>query len=61
MKNKAVTRRKNAAQPDDPEEYKRFLETAKKIEADESPEAFDRAFKKVTAKAPRKSSSRDAT
>jgi len=31
----------------DPEEYKRFLETAKLVGADESPEAFDRAFKKV--------------
>ena len=32
---------------DDPEQYKRFLETAKKVEADKNPEAFERAFKKV--------------
>lgn len=50
--------RKPPAKPDDPEEYKRFLETAKKVEADESPEAFDRAFKrtvqKPTAKPPQR-------
>ena len=32
---------------DDPEESKRFIETARKIEADERPESFERAFKKV--------------
>jgi hypothetical protein len=31
----------------DPDEYKRFLETAKQVEASEDPEAFDRAFGKV--------------
>ena len=35
--------------PDDPVEYKRFLETAKESEADKSPEAFDRAFRKVVS------------
>jgi len=29
------------------EEYKRFLETAKAVEASEAPEDFDRAFKRV--------------
>ena len=33
--------------PNDPEEYKRFLETARKLGADESPEAMERAFKRV--------------
>jgi hypothetical protein len=33
----------------DPEEYKRFLETAREVEADEEPEAFERAFKRVTS------------
>lgn len=47
-----MARRKNA-KPDDPEEYKRFLETAKKVEADERPEAFERAFKKVVKVPPR--------
>ena len=40
---------RKTAKPDDPEEYKRFLETAKKVEADESPKAFDRAFNKVVS------------
>jgi hypothetical protein len=31
----------------DPEEYKRFLETAKAVEASDAPEDFERAFKKV--------------
>lgn len=33
----------------DPEQYERFVETARKLGADESPEAFDRAFKRVVA------------
>lgn len=43
--------RKAAAKPKprDPAEYKRFLDTAKDVEADESPDVFDHAFKKVTA------------
>ncbi len=36
--------------PDDPEQYKRFLEAAKKAEADETEAGADRAFKKVTEK-----------
>jgi hypothetical protein len=39
---------KKPSKSNDPEEYKRFLETAKKVEVEESPEAFDRAFKKVS-------------
>jgi hypothetical protein len=31
----------------DPEEYKRFLETAKQLDADQTPEAFAKAFKRV--------------
>lgn len=42
--------RKPTPKPDDPEEYKRFLETAREVEADENPKAFDRAFKKVVPK-----------
>jgi hypothetical protein len=51
--------RKRAPKPDksrDPEEYKRFLETAKEVGAEESPEAFDRAFKKVVSPSPSKKS-----
>jgi hypothetical protein len=40
--------------PDDPEQSKRFIETAKKAEADESAEGAERAFKKVTRKPAKK-------
>ncbi len=43
MKNQKPNRRK----PDDPAQYKRFLEAARKAEADESEEAADRAFKQL--------------
>jgi hypothetical protein len=33
--------------PDDPEQSKRFIETARELEADESGEAFRRAFEKI--------------
>jgi len=33
--------------PDDPEQYKRFLEAAEKAEADKTEAGADRAFKKV--------------
>jgi hypothetical protein len=37
--------------PDDPAQYKRFVELATELGADASPEEFDRAFRKVaTAK-----------
>lgn len=38
---------KEPSKPDDPEQSKRFIETAREVEADESEEAADRAFKKV--------------
>lgn len=43
--------------PDDPAEYQRFLDMAKEVEADETPEAMDRALgkidpRKVTRSAP---------
>ena len=37
---------------DDPEQSKRFIEAAKKAEADESEEGAERAFKKVACKPP---------
>jgi hypothetical protein len=41
--------------PDDPEQSKRFIETAKALESDETGEAFERAFKKVVStKTPKK-------
>jgi len=42
--------RKNAPKGDktrDLEQYKRFLETAREVEAEEDPKAFDKAFRKV--------------
>jgi hypothetical protein len=33
--------------PDNPEQFKRFIEMAREVEADESPDAIDRAFNKV--------------
>jgi hypothetical protein len=49
------------APPDDPEQSKRFIDMAREVEADEDPEAFERAFKAVTksrqtSKHPRKPS-----
>ena len=32
------------------ERHKRFIETAREVEAEEDPDAFDRAFSRVTAK-----------
>lgn len=44
--------------PDDPAQYKRFLEAAKKAEADETEKGADRAFKKVVIKRPSQNASR---
>lgn len=44
--------RKPSPPPDDPEQSKRFAETAREVEADESPGAFDRAFKTVAQPKP---------
>lgn len=44
-----MQRRKAKPKRDDREEYKRFLETARKVEASDDPKDFDRAFRKVTA------------
>jgi hypothetical protein len=43
---------KRKPKPDDPAESKRFIDMAREIEADESPEAMDRAFKKVVPSKP---------
>ena len=39
--------RKPAPKPDDPEQSKRFIETAQETGADEDTEALERAFKKI--------------
>lgn len=45
---------KSKRKPDDPAQYKRFLEAAKKAEADETKEGADRAFKKVVSSSSKK-------
>jgi hypothetical protein len=39
--------RKPKPKPDNPEQFKRFIEMAREVEVDESSEALDRAFDKV--------------
>jgi hypothetical protein len=39
--------RKPKPKPDDPAQYKRFVEAARNAEADETEEGADRAFKKI--------------
>jgi len=39
--------RKPTPKPDDPEQVKRFAAMAKEIEADEKPDALERALKKL--------------
>jgi hypothetical protein len=41
-------------QPDNPEQFKRFIGMAREVEVDESPEAFNRAFSKVVQPKKRK-------
>jgi hypothetical protein len=45
---KNASRRTKGSKNSDAAQHKRFLETAKKLEASETPEDFDRAFKRVT-------------
>ena len=42
--------RKNNPKRDDPEESKRFLDTAKTVEASDDPEEFERVLKRVAPK-----------
>lgn len=51
-----MTRKPAKRPPDDPEQYKRFLEAAKAAEASDDPKALDKALKKI---APSKSPSKD--
>jgi hypothetical protein len=41
---------------DESDEYRRFVETARELGADESPDAMDRAFERVVKKPERKPS-----
>lgn len=46
---KPMTPRKSQPKPDDPAQYKRFLEAAREAEADETKEGADRAFKAIAS------------
>jgi uncharacterized membrane protein len=39
--------KETSQKPDDPEQSRRFIEAARQIEADETGEAFRRAFEKI--------------
>lgn len=39
--------RKPKPKPDNPEQFKRFIEMAREVGVDENPDALDRAFQKV--------------
>ena len=39
--------RKTEPAADNPEEFKRFIDLAREVEADESPDALDRAFRRI--------------
>ena len=39
--------KKPAPKPDDPEQYKRFIETAEEVDADDDPEALSRSLKMI--------------
>jgi hypothetical protein len=39
--------RKPKPKPDNPEQFKRFIEMAREVGVDESPEAIDRGFERV--------------
>jgi|1185.fasta_scaffold21404_2 hypothetical protein len=51
-KPKSQPKRKNP-KPDNPEQSNRFIEAARQIEADESGEAFRRAFEKIVRREPK--------
>ena len=44
--------RKPKPQPDNPEQLKRFIDMAREVEVDESPDAVDRAFDKIMGRQP---------
>lgn len=43
-KSEPKTRKRKA---DDPEQYERFREFARQVDADDDPDAFDREFRKI--------------
>jgi hypothetical protein len=49
-----MPRKSRPPPPDNPDQFKRFVETAREIETDKSPDAVDRAFQRVIRKPPQK-------
>ena len=49
-----MTKKPQQRTADDPEQSKRFIEAARKAEADESEAGADRAFKKIASQKPAK-------
>ena len=45
--------RKRTPNQDDPEQSKRFIETAEQVGADDDEAALERAFKKIASKRPK--------
>ena len=41
--------KKPAPKPDDPEQYKRFVETAKEVEADDDPKALEKSLTRIVS------------
>jgi hypothetical protein len=49
-----ASRKTRLRKPDNPEQFERFVEAARKVGVDESGEAFERAMDKITSSAPRR-------
>jgi hypothetical protein len=47
-----MARRPSSRKTEDNEQYERFREFARKVEADEDPEEFDRQFRKIVRPKP---------
>jgi hypothetical protein len=54
-----MRRKPQRPKPDNPEQFKRFIDMAREVEADESPDAVDRAFKAVVGPKGRKNPKAD--
>lgn len=50
MTRKPAPRKTAKRPPDNPAQYKRFLDAAKKAEASDDPKALERAVKKISGK-----------
>jgi hypothetical protein len=46
-KRESETRTARKRKPDNPKQFERFVEAARKVEVDESGEAFERAFERI--------------